>query len=870
MKSISLDNKGVCINGEYKILLASSLFYFRIPREKWDERMKMLKKVGYNTIDIYFPWNFHEVEQEYWDFSGERDVEYFLKLAVDNELYVIARPGPYICSEWDGGALPTWLSINDIPIRQDDEKFLKEVDKWYSRILPIIRKYQIINDGTIICMQIENELDFYSCVSPMTYMEKLKRMAKGYGIEIPMFYCCGQNDILRGGGLIPDLYFTFNVYDDFMNENLEERALHLYHSAQGRNASFLITETNRSHSFMKRMLCCGAKLISPYNQTASATMDYYNAISNWGEKSSPLALLSSDYDFDSMIGSAGEVTEEFYEARLLSSFMYSFETQLGKAKATDICPAEIKSTHKINSVIPYLAIEKGGFIAISNLSYHENYIDIKIEQSSIRCIISSKNTAIIPVNIELGNNLLLVCSNYEIASANKNKTNLSFYGKGDFEAILQKGKEKIVIHKKMESEYEELEMEGLCFSVGKKEHIAMSTLNGIIDVKGDINHQYESTDVLEVQCNDYQSQFTHTRDENVACMEQLKQYRGIGAYEVNINDDSEIILHDVADFLTIYKEDECCEIKHSDGASIRRRLGKGKYRFETEIWGHANFNSNCQFALNMKSTKGISKITEIQKCINLKDNWYFDLDNQTIEPKYMFRHSEFNTIMSIDSYIHASSPLQAVYSRWIEIEEWKRAILYFEKVECIVYLYINGSYIAQINKKETYIDISEYVVAGSKIELTLRVLRKFYIDEVGAVELIYGTPILKCQYSVINIFENKNKEIKTNSLLPISIDGYGKREIVPYIDDVGESDIKLVIQGKNILLTVLCNNHIVGRVLLAEEGFPLVKGGKKDIVFICKEWLQKDKAVKLIAQGLSSSESELTSIQIKRYSNLIE
>lgn len=73
-------------------MLVSSLFYFRIPRERWRDRIQLLKAAGYHAIDVYFPWNYHQISPDEWCFEENRDVEYFLKLAAENELYVIARP----------------------------------------------------------------------------------------------------------------------------------------------------------------------------------------------------------------------------------------------------------------------------------------------------------------------------------------------------------------------------------------------------------------------------------------------------------------------------------------------------------------------------------------------------------------------------------------------------------------------------------------------------------------------------------------------------------------------------------------------------------------------------------------------------------
>ena len=154
-------------------------------------------------------------------------------------------------------------------------------------------------------MQIENELDFYDCKSPVTYMGKLKKMAESFGMEIPLFYCCGQDDIVKSGGLTDGLYSAFNVYSPGDFKGLEQRALHLNEAAALRKMPFMITETNREHDFLKRLLACGAKLLGPYNQTSGTTMDFYTGITNWGPKDAPVAIMATDYYFKSMIGSAG-------------------------------------------------------------------------------------------------------------------------------------------------------------------------------------------------------------------------------------------------------------------------------------------------------------------------------------------------------------------------------------------------------------------------------------------------------------------------------------------------------------------------------------------------------------------------------------
>ena len=104
-----------------------------IPRSLWRERLDQVKAFGYNAIDVYFPWNHHELEEGRWDFAGERDAEAFLRLAAEAGLRVVARPGPYICS-MDGGGLPAYLFAKpDMVIRSADPRYMEAVGNWYGR-----------------------------------------------------------------------------------------------------------------------------------------------------------------------------------------------------------------------------------------------------------------------------------------------------------------------------------------------------------------------------------------------------------------------------------------------------------------------------------------------------------------------------------------------------------------------------------------------------------------------------------------------------------------------------------------------------------------------------------------------------------------
>ena len=123
-------DKAFLLDGKPFLVRAGELHYSRIPREYWDHRIKMTKALGMNTICIYLFWNYHEMEKDKFDFSGEKDIVEFVKLIQENGMYCILRPGPYSCAEWEMGGLPWWLlKKDDLKIRTFKDELFKEQTK---------------------------------------------------------------------------------------------------------------------------------------------------------------------------------------------------------------------------------------------------------------------------------------------------------------------------------------------------------------------------------------------------------------------------------------------------------------------------------------------------------------------------------------------------------------------------------------------------------------------------------------------------------------------------------------------------------------------------------------------------------------------
>ncbi|MFC4810611.1 beta-galactosidase [Paenibacillus sp. GCM10023250] len=327
--ALQLGASSLRIGGQAEIVLCASLFYFRLPRAQWRERMEQVKACGYNAIDVYFPWNYHELEEGRWDFAGERDAEYFLRQAAEAGLWVVARPGPYICSEWDGGGLPAYLFAKPgLVIRSADPAYMEAVKRWYDRILPLLARYEANRGGTVLCVQLENELDFYDCPDPAAYIAALRNLALGGGITVPLIACAGQGGLYEASGLVDGVVPTCNFYPNDRDPTFENKAASYERRLAGLNLPLLVTETNRSHFLLRRLLSCGAKLLGPYLQASGTNFGFTNGTNNWGD---PLAFMTSDYDFHGMISPEGHLRPEALEGRLLRRVIRTYGDAIAEA-----------------------------------------------------------------------------------------------------------------------------------------------------------------------------------------------------------------------------------------------------------------------------------------------------------------------------------------------------------------------------------------------------------------------------------------------------------------------------------------------------------------------------------------------------------
>ena len=168
------------LNGQPFVVKAAELHYPRIPRPYWEQRIKMCRSLGMNTICLYVFWNIHEQQEGKFDFTGNNDVAAFCRLAQKNGMYVIVRPGPYVCTEWEMGGLPWWLlKKKDIRLREDDPYFLARVKAFEAEVGRQLAPLTIQNGGPIIMVQVENEYGSYGITKQ--YVSQIRVIVKASG-----------------------------------------------------------------------------------------------------------------------------------------------------------------------------------------------------------------------------------------------------------------------------------------------------------------------------------------------------------------------------------------------------------------------------------------------------------------------------------------------------------------------------------------------------------------------------------------------------------------------------------------------------------------------------------------------------------------
>ncbi|RED23443.1 beta-galactosidase [Flavobacterium cutihirudinis] len=316
------------LNGKPYVVRCGEMHFARIPKEYWAHRLKMAKAMGLNTVCAYLFWNLHEPEPGKFNWTGMADAAEFCKMAQKEGLYVILRPGPYACAEWDFGGFPWWLlKKKDIKLRTQDPYYLARCRIYLKEVGRVLASQQINNGGNIIMTQVENEYGSYG--DDKEYLGKIRDYLVEAGFTVPLFTCDGPSQLKND--VRDDIFSVVNF---------------------GRNPESAFKSLREVRP--KGPLMCGeyypgwfdswgtkhhtgsvdnvAKEIK-YMMDNKASFSIYMAhggttFGMWtGANNPPYLPQTSSYDYDAPISEAGWDTEKFYTLRkLFSNYLQEGET----------------------------------------------------------------------------------------------------------------------------------------------------------------------------------------------------------------------------------------------------------------------------------------------------------------------------------------------------------------------------------------------------------------------------------------------------------------------------------------------------------------------------------------------------------------
>ena len=312
-------DKTFLLNGQPFVVKAAEVHYPRIPRPYWEHRIQMCKALGMNAVCIYIFWNIHEQREGQFDFTGNNDVAEFCRLAQKNGMYVIVRPGPYVCAEWEMGGLPWWLlKKKEIKLRERDPYFMERVKIFEEKVGEQLKPLTIQNGGPIIMVQVENEYGSYGEDKP--YVSEIRDCLRGiYGSELALFQCDWSSNFTKNG--LDDLTWTMNFGTGANIDQQFRRLGELRPNAPKMCSEFWSGwfdkwgarhETRPAKDMVEGMDEMLSKGISfSLYMTHGGT-----SFGHWAGANSPgFAPDVTSYDYDAPINEYGQATPKFWELR---------------------------------------------------------------------------------------------------------------------------------------------------------------------------------------------------------------------------------------------------------------------------------------------------------------------------------------------------------------------------------------------------------------------------------------------------------------------------------------------------------------------------------------------------------------------------
>lgn len=360
---IKYDNRCFQIDGRDTYICSGTFHYFRVAKPLWDDRFKKLKAAGFNCVETYVPWNWHEraMPRDADDYSVVNldDLRDFLKLADHYGLYVILRPEPYICAEWSGGGFPQWLmqkkpskAIYDTWLQSDDSEFVKWSAHWYNAVCRVVAPFQITRKPSggkgVILFQIENEYErvrWFPHDAKRHYLEQLASIVRNDGIDVPVITCWTSESRNVKSGPLNGVIDMVNSYPRWQ---IKQRFGGLINTQ-------LLSQPGKPlvSGELQGGWCCelgwqnfweqdGLAPVQTQNITLYAlqrgfsAINYYMVVGGTNFDDWAARQQITSYDYAAAIGEDGSINERYLRMKNLTAIMREYGTRIARASLSKV------------------------------------------------------------------------------------------------------------------------------------------------------------------------------------------------------------------------------------------------------------------------------------------------------------------------------------------------------------------------------------------------------------------------------------------------------------------------------------------------------------------------------------------------------
>jgi len=352
---VKFDKYSLIINGERTVIRSGAMHYFRtIGEGEWRDRLSKMKAGGFNAVDLYLCWNFHNIAEDVWGFDGYKNIRRLFEIARELGIFIIARPGPYVNAEVSAGGLPYWLlkKENVIPRNRKDgdyvysPEYMKYLRSWYSKVMPVIKDFEDI----VVAFQIENEYSTNNCETE--YMEELYALARESGVTAPIFH----NDAFIAGLYADivdiyacDIYPYINPRDNWREntfsfdtlDNLEDMT-----RCYSENSPMFIAEMQAGwydkwlgtgYDTIREDMCWQhLNIMTKTALSQGVTMfNHYMTVGGTNILDTSSDEVYSSYDFAAPISEFGAIQENFHKAKEINYLLEGFNFAQTEPKETD-------------------------------------------------------------------------------------------------------------------------------------------------------------------------------------------------------------------------------------------------------------------------------------------------------------------------------------------------------------------------------------------------------------------------------------------------------------------------------------------------------------------------------------------------------